>query len=149
MLRSAFTLIALVGYASAQLKLVLIPWIQLAHFSWYFFDDSQRGISSSCTSALTNTVANSDAAECLAASSLIPLFANTTSSIIPPIDNWLQKICSAPICSNDTLAGVVQNITEGCASDLNIPVDSGSITTVTSIVQKFYLVARQIICLKE
>jgi hypothetical protein len=126
MFRSAFMLVALVGYATAQLS-----------------------ISGDCQSAIANIVANSDAADCLGASSLVALALTSSSSqsLIPSIDNWLTNICSAPICSNATLAGVVQNISEGCASDLNST--NLNAATLTSDVEQFYPTVRQILCLKD
>jgi len=131
MFRSAFTLVALVGYASAQVH------------------DSRLAISANCEVALTNIVGTPAAAECLAASSLINLAvtaATTTTSLIPAFDNWVTNVCRAQACSDTTLSDIVQTIVKGCASDLNI---TASVSSITSIVEQYYPTVRQILCLKD
>lgn len=152
MLRSAYTLVALVGYASAaQLKLVLtIMMDSISHFSWYFIDDS--GTSASCTSALTFIVGNGDAAKCLDATAFVAVVAAATSSspsLISTLDNWFKGLCSASPCSNDTIAGVVQNITTGCAAELKLIADTSSIPNLTETAQQVYPVLREVVCLRK
>lgn len=97
---------------------------------------------------MTDIFASPGAADCLATSSLIALATTSdNSSLVTPISNWLTNVCSSPKCSNATLAGVIQNITAGCASDLNIT--DTSITSLTSTVEQFYPTVRQTLCLKE
>jgi len=121
----AFTLVALAAYASAQL-------------------------SPQCTAALQGIIANPAAAECLGASSLLPLLANTNSSlIIPSVDNWLQHLCAVPACSNTTLTAVTQNITTGCQSELGLGLSNSTVSTVIGFVEQDYPTFREAVCLKE
>ena len=148
MLRTAFTLVALVVYASAQLKLVL-TMDSTSHFSWYIIDDSQRA-DSTCENAVAGIVGNPDAAKCVGAASLIGVAAaasSSSSSLVPSLSSWLTNICNSPKCSNDTITAVVQNITTGCASELKLT--NSSISTLVSTVEQLYPAVRQIICLME
>ena len=150
MLCSAFTLVALVGYASAQLKLVL-TMDSTSHFSWYIIDDSQRANKfSTCENAVAGIVGNLDAAKCVGAASFVGVAAaasSSSSSLVPSLSSWFTNICNSPKCSNDTIAAVVKNITTGCASELNLT--NSSISTLVSTVEQLYPAVRQIICLME
>jgi len=123
MLRSAFTLVALVSYASAQ----------------------NTGLSGGCRSAVVQVISNPNAADCLAGSSLLS-FIGSSGSIVSPIDNWISNMCKSKACDNSTLAGAVKNITNGCATDFKITSD---VDTLTSTVQEVYPSVRKILCLKE
>lgn len=145
MLRSVFSLIVLVGYASAQLRLVL-TMDPTSHFSWYFIDDSNG-----CLTALTYTIGNPASQLCLggesALTTLLAALAASTSSIIPDINYWLTGLCNSPECSEDTLADVVHNITNGCLAELNLP--APTIANLTNTVEQLYPTARYIMCLEE
>jgi hypothetical protein len=56
-------------------------------------------------------------------------------------------MCSQSACSNQTLATLVTNVTNGCSSDLSsLGLD---VQDVTTTVQRFYPTERQILCLQE
>jgi len=56
-------------------------------------------------------------------------------------------MCSQSACSNQTLATLVTNITNGCSSDLSsLGLD---VQDVTTSVQQFYPTVRQILCLQD
>ncbi|KAJ7287771.1 hypothetical protein C8J57DRAFT_595654 [Mycena rebaudengoi] len=103
-------------------------------------------LSKDCQNAFTQVAANSEANACLSVSSLITVVLQPNNSIITPVDNWLKAMCGASPCSNDTLAAVATNITTGCSADLG---SADSASTVTSLVQQYYPVARQVLCLSE
>ncbi|KAJ7783304.1 hypothetical protein B0H16DRAFT_1496272 [Mycena metata] len=105
---------------------------------------SAQSISAGCTDSLKGLLASPEAA-CLNPSALLSFFVGTSQSVPDTINNWLGGLCSTGICSNDTLAAVVANVTTGCASDLGSSVSS----TVTQIVQEVYPTVRSIMCLKD
>ncbi|KIM40213.1 hypothetical protein M413DRAFT_446381 [Hebeloma cylindrosporum] len=127
MMFRAATLAALVAYAAAQ------------------------SLSTNCTAALTGIAANPDASKCLSPGSLVSVVAaGANNSIIPPINNWLTSLCGAPACSNDTIAAVVKNVTEGCSTELSGLGFTSSLTpSITSIIQQYYPTVRKVVCLKD
>jgi len=110
-----------------------------------------QSLSNNCTATLTGIAANPDAAQCLSPGSLISIIASSkNSSIIPPINNWLNSLCGAPACSNDTIAAVVKNVTDGCSTELSGFGFTPSLTpSITSIVQQYYPTVRKVVCLKD
>ncbi|KAF8897059.1 hypothetical protein CPB84DRAFT_1781457 [Gymnopilus junonius] len=112
---------------------------------------SAQSISSACTNALTGIATNPDAAACLSPGSLVPIIAGgANASIVSPINNWLTSLCSAPACSNDTIAAVVQNITSGCSNELSgLGLTSSMVPSITGIIEQYYPTARQVVCLKD
>ena len=147
MFRTA-TIIALAGLVSAQ-------WVPDLHLfesqESQFFTRLQ--LSNSCLSALTGIVANQDANSCLSPTTLLPLVTDNSSSIVGPITNWTQNICSAAPCSNNTLASVVSSLTSGCQADIagnDASVDPSTLaSTITPYVQRYYPTVRSIVCLQE
>jgi len=107
-------------------------------------------LSSSCTTSLKGMLTSSDAA-CLNPGALLSFFIGSNQSIPNTVNSWLTGLCSTGSCSNTSLAAVVSNITDGCATDLgSIGVDSESLTsTITSVVQQVYPTAREVACLKD
>ncbi|KAJ7188110.1 hypothetical protein C8R46DRAFT_1023577 [Mycena filopes] len=107
-------------------------------------------ISSTCQTALTGVAANTDANACLSVSSLLTLAIQPNASIITPVDNWLKALCSAAPCSNATLSAIVANITTGCSTELASANSSeSSADTLTPLVEQYYAVARQMVCLTD
>ena len=147
MFRTA-TIIALAGLVSAQ-------WVPDLHLfesqESQFFTRLQ--LSDSCLSALTGIAANQDANSCLSPTTLLPLVTDNSTSIVGPITNWTQNICSAAPCSNDTLASVVSSLTSGCQADItgnDTSVDPSTLaSTITPYVQRYYPTVRSIVCLQE
>ncbi|KAJ7045642.1 hypothetical protein C8F04DRAFT_1206487 [Mycena alexandri] len=107
-------------------------------------------ISSACQTSLEGVAANSDANACLSVSSLLTIAIQPNSSIITPVDNWLKALCSAAPCSNATLSAIVSNITTGCSAEL-ASADSSetSAANLTPMVEQYYAVARQMVCLTD
>ncbi|KAJ7072215.1 hypothetical protein C8F01DRAFT_1243288 [Mycena amicta] len=107
-------------------------------------------LSPSCQNALTSVATNTDANACLGVSALTSAFLQVNSSFIPQVENLVNTLCAAQPCSNTTLSAVVANITNGCSTELSAAGSSDSTTaTVTGLVQQYYSVARQIVCLKD
>jgi hypothetical protein len=111
---------------------------------------SADDITPQCKTALTNVIASPDAA-CLDGSALLSLvIQGNNASIIDPINTWLTGLCAQPQCSNDTLAAVVKNVTDGCPDEFSSLGISGSSTAdITAQVQAAYPPIRQAICLKD
>jgi len=112
------------------------------------------GLSSSCTSALTGIITNSEATSCLAVSSLVPALSTpANASLVPVIANYEKAVCAAPTCSNSTITSLVQNIATGCASDLSgLGIDTNS-SSAQSAIQQYaapvYLLVKDLICLRN
>ncbi|TFK26479.1 hypothetical protein FA15DRAFT_667360 [Coprinopsis marcescibilis] len=107
--------------------------------------------STGCSRTLSSVALNPDAAGCLNTIALIPLVnGNSSESLVPAVDNWLSGLCRAAPCSNETLAAVVTNITEGCANDVELFGNIGQSTgAVISLVQEYYPLVRSIACLTD
>lgn len=108
-------------------------------------------ISSNCTSALLD-IATSPDATCLDLTLLAPLALSNSSStsVIPTTNSWLTGACSQGPCSNDTLAAVATNFTNGCSSDLeSFGLSITNSTNVVTAVQVAYPAVREIACLQE
>ena len=108
-------------------------------------------VSSGCTSALGSIATNPDSEACLSPSSLVSIFIGSSdSSVIDPINNWLNSICTVGSCSNATLAAIVTNITSGCPSELGtLGYDAYQPQALIDIVQDAYPTVRQVLCLKR
>jgi hypothetical protein len=105
--------------------------------------------SDECKKTFLGIIANPDAA-CLNPGGILTIVTqNGDKSIVPAVDNWLAGFCSAPQCSNDTLAAIVRNVTTGCKTDLagtGIPEKSDE---VIQTLQAVYPGTRKILCLEE
>ncbi|KAJ3565281.1 hypothetical protein NP233_g7730 [Leucocoprinus birnbaumii] len=125
------TIFALAGLASAQLQL-----------------------SQSCMNAFTGIIGNSDANACLNPTALLPLATSNDTSIVGPITNWTQSVCSASPCSNQTLSTIVSSIVNGCQAEIagisGSSVDPTTLASqITPLVQQYYPTVRQIVCLSD
>lgn len=112
---------------------------------------SAQGLSSQCTSTLTNLV-TSGQASCLNLAGLAGLATagNSSNSVIGPINSWLAGVCSTGPCSNQTLSDVVTNVTSGCATDLQgLGISSSNAQQIIPYVQEAYPTVRQIACLQD
>jgi len=109
-------------------------------------------ISSQCQSTLL-TIAGSPEAACLNPGGLAPIItATANSSLVQPINSWLEGACAQSPCTNQSLADIVTNITAGCGSDLSgILGGNGSESTaeLITVVQAAYPTVRDILCLKD
>lgn len=108
------------------------------------------GLSSQCQNALT-TVASSSEASCLAPGNLVPIFTNDgNSSVIEPINNWLNSVCSVAPCDNQTISAIVTNVTAGCGTELSLfGYDSSQNAAIIAEIQSIYPTARKVVCLKD
>jgi len=111
---------------------------------------SAQSISSGCKTSLTNILASPDAS-CLNPSALISLAtAGNDTSVVDPINNWLNGLCAQPACSNATLSAVVTNITTGCSTELSAAgLSTSDPSSIISVVQEAYPTVRQVVCLKD
>ncbi|KAH8828505.1 hypothetical protein DL96DRAFT_1815720 [Flagelloscypha sp. PMI_526] len=109
-----------------------------------------HALTDTCIQSLKGFLTNPDAA-CLNAPALLQIAVNQNVPLT--IGNWLDGFCSAGECSQDAIANVVANVTGGCIDDLKtigISASQGDVqSTVTSIAQKVFPVARRIACLKD
>jgi hypothetical protein len=66
-------------------------------------------------------------------------------SIIPTLDNFMTELCYNEPCSNDTLTQAAQQISQGCASDLQASnISSSTIEMIFNV----YPILREVLCLK-
>ncbi|KAH9040636.1 hypothetical protein EDB85DRAFT_1924382 [Lactarius pseudohatsudake] len=103
---------------------------------------SSFDISAQCQSSL---------GQCLNSAGIAPIFfAGSNTSLIGPFQSWLTGLCSKDPCTNQTLATLVANITQGCSSDLSsLGINNSNVSSITASVQEYYPVVRQIACLKD
>jgi len=107
-------------------------------------------VSAQCQSTLLN-ISSSTEGQCINAAGLVPIFlASSNSSLIGPFQSWLTGLCSKGPCTNQTLATLVANVTQGCSSDLSsLGINDNNASSITASVQEYYPVVRQIACLKD
>lgn len=98
-----------------------------------------------CQQTVLGLFTNGSFSQCFPASALLPLLTSSDNSIVPVLDNFMTELCYNQPCSNDTLTQAAQQISQGCASDLqasNITAD-----TITMIFD-IYPTLREVLCLK-
>ncbi|GLB40671.1 hypothetical protein LshimejAT787_0805420 [Lyophyllum shimeji] len=111
---------------------------------------AQLNLSQACTNTLVSIASNPDVSACLNPSALLTIATDTSKSIVDPINNWLTGLCAAPACSNNTLAAIVANATNGCQAELaGLGFQASDAGAVTGIVQQYYPTARKVVCLKD
>ncbi|KAF5370757.1 hypothetical protein D9758_001968 [Tetrapyrgos nigripes] len=108
-------------------------------------------LSEQCSSTLIQATTNSDVASCLSLGTLLPLATGSSNtSVVDPINNWLNSVCSAPVCTNETIAAFVNNVTAGCSSDLAaLGVSSSDASSIIPTIQSAYPAVRQVACLQD
>jgi len=111
---------------------------------------SAQSISNTCQSALLSIIASPDA-QCLNPSALLSLATSSSnSSLIGPMTNWLQGLCSQAPCTNSSISAVVTNVTSGCSSDLaSFGLTESNPSELITLVEQFYPALRQVGCLKD
>jgi len=126
------------------------PLFPSNHLTTHSPSFSGQSISAQCQSRLADIVASPDA-QCINAAGLAPIFVgDSNTSVVGPINTWLNGMCPKDACSNQTLAAFVTNITQGCSSDFSsLGLNNDSIPSVTTTVQTYYPTVRQILCLKK
>lgn len=112
---------------------------------------SAQTLSQSCQSSLASIAQNGDASQCLAPGALVGIAAaNTSTSLVDPINGWLNSVCGAPSCSNSTLEFIVNTATNGCATELSVlGYDSSQKQQIIEIVKQVYPTARKVACLQS
>ncbi|KAK7472753.1 hypothetical protein VKT23_000863 [Stygiomarasmius scandens] len=110
-----------------------------------------QSLSDQCTSTLVQAAANPDVSTCLSPGTLLPLVTGSqNNSVIDPINNWLNSMCSAPACSNDTLSAFVQNVTAGCSTELSaMGISSDDANSIIPTIQAAYPTVRKVACLQD
>ncbi|KAI5451385.1 hypothetical protein NCC49_001692 [Naganishia albida] len=104
------------------------------------------GLSSSCLGKLTPYILpGNDLNSCLSLSSLISVF-TASGSVIAPLDNYLNTLCSSTSCSNQTLQDASSSITSACSSDLG---SSNALVTGLQQVVDLYPTIRAVVCLEN
>ncbi|KAJ8077322.1 hypothetical protein AAF712_004197 [Marasmius tenuissimus] len=112
---------------------------------------SAQTLSSNCQNSLTTIVQNNDASACLAPSALVGIAAaNSSQSLVDPINTWVNSVCGSPSCSNSTLEFIVNTVTDGCSTELSVlGYDSSQKAQITEIVKQVYPTARKVVCLQS
>ncbi|KAL1691518.1 hypothetical protein GGG16DRAFT_53270 [Schizophyllum commune] len=102
-----------------------------------------------CTTAILNVANNPDASACLSVSSLVPMVSGD-ASIVTPISDWVDRICPAPACSNETIESITANLTHGCSTELNtFGISSDASSAIAQIIQGVYPTLRELLCLSD
>jgi hypothetical protein len=127
--------------------LILAPLLALSVVAQ---SSASPDVSAQCQSTLAG-IATSTEGQCLNSAGLVPIFlAGSNTSLIGPFQSWLTGLCSQGSCTNQTLATIVANITQGCSSDLSsLGINNADVSSITASVQEYYPVVRQIACLKD
>lgn len=107
-------------------------------------------LSPSCQAAATG-VLTGPAGTCLGVGGLLNIaMTPANESIVAPIDNWLTTTCAQPACTNATIDALIYNITTGCGPDLSAAgATNESVAEMKVYIEKFYPVAREVVCLKD
>jgi hypothetical protein len=101
------------------------------------------GLSQSCTTAATGLISG-DIANCANVIGLVSVV-SATGSVITPLNNWINSICTSDPCSSSTLSSASSQISQGCASD----VQNGQVTaTALSVIINQYPKVRETLCLQ-
>lgn len=107
-----------------------------------------QGFSQKCQQALVQLANNADASKCMAIPQILPVFANPDSSTVKPVEGWLNAVCSAQPCSDQTITTIVTTFIQGCPEEvkyLGINDASSAIETV----RQLYPAYRKAICLRK
>ncbi|GJE92250.1 hypothetical protein PsYK624_084030 [Phanerochaete sordida] len=111
---------------------------------------SALSISSQCEGALAGLLTDSGAA-CLNPSGIASILTTSSStSLVGPVDSWLQGVCNQAACTNDTLAAVANDVVSGCQAELQ-SAGLANITAaqLTGLAQQFYPSLREMACLQD
>ncbi|EEB93149.1 hypothetical protein MPER_08239, partial [Moniliophthora perniciosa FA553] len=82
---------------------------------------SAQSLSQQCTNALASVASNPEAGACLAPAQLVSIVAGgENNSVVEPINAWLNTVCAAAPCNNETLSAIVTNVTAGCTTELSL-----------------------------
>ncbi|GAA5975432.1 hypothetical protein JCM11641_004262 [Rhodosporidiobolus odoratus] len=84
------------------------------------------GLSSSCQSSAISLFTTGGFATCAGVGSLISVF-TASGSIIKPIDDWLESVCTQQNCTEADINNATSIIDQGCSSEI----DAGQVTVTT------------------
>lgn len=73
-------------------------------------------VSQECASAFLS-IASGENNECLNLSALLSAFTSPDQSIVTPVDNWLEGMCSRDRCSDDTINAMFDSVSQACSSE--------------------------------
>ena len=139
---ASLLVVSAVGLAAAQCVVAVLECYDRT-------DDRMIRLTGDCTTAILNVANNPDASACLSVSSLVPMLSGD-ASIVTPISDWVDRICPAPACSNETIGSITANITHGCSTELNtFGISSDASSAIAQIIQGVYPTLRELICLSE
>ena len=103
-------------------------------------------LSTDCRNTLlTITNSSSPQYQCLQIDALLPAL-TTNGSIIPPVNNYLEQICSSSPCNSTVLNQTASAISENCGSDLE---QFGISSDYVEEIIGYYDLARDVVCLKN
>ncbi|KAF9066149.1 hypothetical protein BDP27DRAFT_1050422 [Rhodocollybia butyracea] len=108
-------------------------------------------LSSGCQTSLESLLTSPDAA-CLNPTGLISSIIGGSSGSIPTtVNSWLTGVCSSGACTNQSIANVVTNLTDGCSTELSsLGISVSSVQSdIISVAQAVYPTIRQIACLQD
>jgi hypothetical protein len=90
-------------------------------------------------------------AQCLNAGAFISIAASGNIDVPAIANKWLTGLCSLGSCSTASMTAIVQNVTAGCAQDVQsaFGVDISDPSVVLPYVEQYYPSVRQIACLEE
>jgi hypothetical protein len=104
-------------------------------------------ISPGCQTTLATVVASPDAA-CLNPTALeLIALAQDNTSVVEPVNNWLNGLCSRDACTNANIAAIVAGVISGCSQDFQTT--PAATPQITAYVQGIYPTARKVVCLKD
>lgn len=105
-------------------------------------------LSQACQNTLLEIAANPEA-DCLNVQGLAPLItAPANTSLVAPINSWLEGLCAQAPCSNQAISDIVTNISTGCATDLTSAGLNESTSTLVAEAQQAFPIIRDVGCLK-
>lgn len=113
-------------------------------------DNTPISLTSSCSTTLQGLLTAPEAG-CLNLPALLTFIINPDKSVPQTVNTWLTGLCGVESCTNQDIATVVANVTQGCSEDFSkANVDSmGLQSTIINIAQQTYPTIRKVACLKE
>ncbi|KAG5734906.1 hypothetical protein E4T56_gene13910 [Termitomyces sp. T112] len=126
MMFRAITIVALIGFVSAN------------------------SYSIGCMNSLMAIGQDPAAHTCLKPAQLLTVMigaGNGPESVIGYLDTWLESMCGAPACSDDTLIAVLSNLTTSCSDEFGL--SSSRIQQTIATVKAGYKTVREVACLKD
>ncbi|KAK1224587.1 hypothetical protein PQX77_012482 [Marasmius sp. AFHP31] len=111
-------------------------------------------LSASCSTSLQGLLRDESAA-CLNGAALFTAIigsqGNATISVPNIVDTWLSSLCTTGSCTDENIAKIATNLTNGCGDDLSaLGIDVISVQDkIVDIAQEMYPPVREIACLRD